>query len=92
MKFEWDPEKDAYNFRKHGIQFSIAARVFFDPQRIELFDGREDYGEDRWVTIGYAVNALLYLVYTVRSEEAIRIISARKANEQERKKYLQANS
>jgi hypothetical protein len=92
MEFEWDPDKDAHNSRKHGIQFSIAARVFLDPHRIEFFDGREDYGEDRWATIGYAVNALLYLVYTVRSEEAIRIISARKANEQERKKYLQANS
>jgi hypothetical protein len=92
MEFEWDPDKDALNSRKHGIQFSIAARVFFDPHRIEFFDGREDYGEDRWVTIGYAVNSLLYLVYTIRSEEAIRIISARKANEQERKKYLQANS
>jgi uncharacterized protein len=91
MDFEWDADKAAQNLRKHGVQFSVAARVLFDPCRIEVYDGRADYGEDRWATIGSADPALLYVVYTVRNEEAIRLISARKANEQERKQYRQAN-
>lgn len=91
MDFEWDADKEALNLRKHGVRFSVAARVLLDPYRIEAYDGREDYGEDRWATIGYADPALLYVVYTVRHDETIRLISARKANEQERKQYRQAH-
>lgn len=91
MDFEWDAEKAAQNLRKHGVKFNVATRAFFDPNRIEVYDGREDYGEDRWATIGYADPALLYVVYTVRTGETIRLISARKANEQERKQYRQAH-
>ncbi len=91
MEFEWDADKAALNLRKHGVQFSIAARAFFDPNRLGVYDGREDYGEDRWVIIGYAAHALLCVVYTVRYEDTIRLISARKANEKERKQYRQAN-
>lgn len=91
MNFEWDADKAAQNLRKHGVQFNVAARAFFDPNRIEVYDGREDYGEDRWATIGYADPALLYVVYTVRTGETIRLISARKANADERKQYRQAH-
>jgi uncharacterized DUF497 family protein len=91
MKLEWDADKEALNLRKHGVRFSVAARVLLDPCRIEVYDERWDYGEDRWATIGYADHALLYVVYTVRHEETIRLISARKANEQERKQYHQAH-
>ncbi|MCW8175585.1 BrnT family toxin [Verminephrobacter aporrectodeae] len=92
MKLEWDAAKAESNKAKHGVRFNVAARVFLDPGRIEAHDGREDYGEDLWATIGYADPALLYVVYTVRDEEIIRLISARKANENERKEYRQANS
>ena len=44
--------KAATNERKHGISFAWAARVFFDEHRIERHDGRDDYGEDRFVTVG----------------------------------------
>ena len=90
LQFEWDADKEAQNLRKHGVRFRVAARVMLDPYRIEIYDGREDYGEDRWATIGYVDPVLLYVVYTVRDEETIRLISARKANEQERKQYRQA--
>ncbi|MHB1280999.1 MAG: BrnT family toxin [Acidithiobacillus sp.] len=60
--------------------------------RIEAYDAREDYGEDRWATIGLAYSAVLYVVYTVRHEETIRLISARKANADERKQYREANA
>lgn len=80
MQFEWDPAKARSNLRKHRVSFDEAARVFLDPNRIETFDGRESYGEDRWKTVGVVEPALLAVVYTVRSEddEIIRLISARK--------------
>lgn len=65
---------------------------FYDSGRIEAYDGCEDYGEDRWATIGLACSAVLYVVYTVRHKETIRLISARKANAEERKQYREANS
>jgi uncharacterized DUF497 family protein len=63
--------------------------VFLDPDRIEIYDDREDYGENRWITIGAVESALLVVVYTVRDvgSEMIRLISARRANAQERKAY-----
>ena len=42
MDFEWNADKAAQNLRKHGVQFSGAARALFDPYRIEVYDGRED--------------------------------------------------
>ncbi|WP_422330412.1 BrnT family toxin [Thiothrix eikelboomii] len=93
MQFEWHEAKDTSNQRKHGISFELASLVFFDPLRIEYYDGRETYGEDRWITIGLVHPAMLYVVYTLRGEndENIRLISARKANENERRSYYQAN-
>ena len=87
--FECDAAKARQNQIQHGIKFELAAQVFFDPYRIEIYDGREDYGEDRWATIGYAGLALLFVVYTVRDGETIRLISARKANARERQQYHQ---
>lgn len=91
MELEWDADKAARNLKKHGVTFEDAAIVFHDTQRLEVYDNREDYSEARWATIGYAAPSLLFVVYTIRHEDTIRIISARKANEQERKKYRQAN-
>ena len=67
--------------------------MFLDPNRIEVFDGREAYGEDRWKSVGLVEPALLAVVYTLRGSrsdsenEIIRIISARKADIYERKSY-----
>lgn len=91
MDFDWDEFKANRNKARHGVSFDIAARVFLDPFRIETHDNRENYGEDRWVTIGVVVQIVLYVVYTVRDGDTIRLISARKANEKERKQYHQAH-
>ena len=91
MEFEWDITKEALNLRKHGVSFEDATLVFYDHGRIETYDGRGDYSEDRWVTIGLAFSAVLYVVYTVRDEETVRVISARKANANERNQYRKAN-
>ena len=90
MEFEWDEDNTEANLRKHGVAFEDAARVFLDPNRIETFDGREDYGEDRWRTVGLVDPALLAVVYTVRGEdpEITRLISARKADSHEQAEYF----
>lgn len=89
MEFEWDPDKAQTNLCKHHVSFEDAARVFLDPNRIETFDGREAYGEDRWKTVGMVEPALLAVVYTVRGNDGniIRLISARKADAYERTQY-----
>ena len=94
MDFEWDSGKADANLRKHGISFEDATRVFLDPQRIETFDDREDYGEDRWKTVGLVAPALLAVVYTVRGKDGylIRLISARKADAYERAQYREVQA
>ena len=52
MLFEYDEDKNQSNIRKHGISFRNAARVFFDYDRIELYDEENSLDEDRYDTIG----------------------------------------
>ena len=89
MRVSWDRNKNSSNQRKHRVSFEVAARVFLDPRRIEIYDDREDDGEDRWITIGAVEAAVLVVVYTVRDEggEVIRLISARRVNAQEKRAY-----
>ncbi|WP_369210837.1 BrnT family toxin [Xylella fastidiosa] len=65
MELEWDTDKATLNLQKHGVSFEDAALIFYDQGRIETYDERENYSEDRWATIGRAYSALLYAVYTV---------------------------
>jgi uncharacterized DUF497 family protein len=91
MKLEWDDDKAALNLKKHDIDFEDAQFVFHDVGRIERYDGREDYGEDRWITVGFVYSHLLAVAYTIRDEETLRLISARKADTHEQNDYRQAN-
>ena len=89
--FEWDDKKAAINHRKHGVRFEEAARAFDDPFAISVQD-RIGNGEQRWQTMGMTDGYLLLLVaHTVRSEnegiETVRIISARRADRKERRRY-----
>ena len=86
--FEWDDEKEKINIAKHGIDFATAARVFADENRIEFFDAAHSDEEDRYITIGMIGNVayIVMVVFTDR-DEAIRLISARKATKQERRMY-----
>ena len=52
MVFEYDEEKNRKNLQKHGISFKNAARVFFDYDRIELYDVEHSGEEERYNTIG----------------------------------------
>ena len=85
--FEWDNEKNASNIRKHGVSFEDATRVFYDEFSYMAYDDR-DYGEDRFQIIGMAYEKILFIVYTERNENTIRIISARRADREESEAYI----
>ncbi len=94
MNFEWDPDKDAWNYVKHGIRFETAAMVFDDPYHVSQLDRVVD-GEERWRTMGLIGGLVIVIVaHTYREqngEETVRIISARKATKRERKHYEERN-
>ena len=90
MRFEWDSTKSRINQKKHsGLDFETAARVFDDPNLL-LRQDRIVEGEQRWHAIGAVSKALLQVAHTSREddisgEEIIRIITAREANQRERR-------
>ena len=86
MEFEWDERKAAANFKKHGLPFLYATRVFLDVSRIEWLDDRREYNEVRLLTIGVIDGREISVVYTWRGEN-IRLISARKADQDEIEAY-----
>lgn len=88
MRFEWDENKNRINIRKHGIDFADAADIFNHPV-LTLADDREDYGEERWVALGWIKAIVGVVVYVERDEDVIRIISARKATKSEVRRYEQ---
>jgi uncharacterized DUF497 family protein len=95
MRLEWDERKNRLNQKKHGIAFSLAARVFADECRILEKDRiDEETGEQRWHAIGRVGSAAIYIVVHVYrggkdGEEIIRIVSARDANQRESRRYFQ---
>ncbi len=91
MPFEWDDRKAALNVAKHGVPFEYAARIFLDPRRMDSQDTRRDYSEERRLTLGEIEGRLFAVTYTPRGV-VIRLISARKANERERRKYEKLSS
>ena len=86
MDFEWDEAKAETNYRVHGVDFEEASRVFDDPCRLEWFDDRRDYGEDRFLALGQVHGRIVLVAYTMR-EETIRLIHARVANTRQRETY-----
>lgn len=85
MRYQWDRDKALSNLNKHGIDFADAISIFSDELAITIFEDR--YEEERFITIGRDIlGRILIVVYTSRDDE-IRIISARKANKNERRQY-----
>ena len=88
MLFEWDDDKDRINQQKHEMPLRAGIPVFDDINAIEFEDDRVDYGEERYILIGFDNRTkLLYVVYTMRGEGVTRLISVRKATKTERKLY-----
>ena len=86
MDFEWGKEKAEENVIKHGVSFKKATGVFLDNKRLVITDNRFTYGEERFITIGMIDKRIHVVVYTHKTDK-IRIISARKANRREQKRY-----
>ncbi|MDM8541832.1 BrnT family toxin [Desulfococcaceae bacterium HSG7] len=85
MKYEWDDSKRKANIAKHGVDF-LSAEEFDWSTAIEVIDDRSNYGEDRWITLGFIGNRLHIMIYTDRID-TIRIIRLRKADKRERGYY-----
>ncbi len=86
MRADWDPEKAKANLEKHGVRFSDAELVLYDPYAVTIEDAAAQ-GEKRQISIGLdAVGRILVVVYTDRGEN-VRLISARPAMRRERRQY-----
>ena len=91
IKFEWDSVKDASNLAKHGISFAEATEVFGDHLAKTLPDPDHSADERRELIVGHNHKGkLLFVSFTERFEDTIRIISARAATRKERKDYEQS--
>jgi uncharacterized protein len=88
VEFVWDTSKNESNIQKHGIDFTDAPRVFDGPMLVAR-DDREEYGEDRWIGIGFLDARVVVLVFVESEENTIRIISIRKALRHERDRFAQ---
>ncbi len=86
MEVEWNPAKAASNLQKHGIHFSDAEAVLFDPNAIS-FEDESAEREQRFVAVGLDhLGCVLVVIYTYRDNN-IRLISARPATRRERHSY-----
>ena len=83
--FEWDDEKAVSNFKKHGIRFETASKVFADDNKLIRYD-EEHPKEDRYDILG-KVGEVLFVVCTFKKGNIIHIISARRATEPEKVRY-----
>jgi uncharacterized protein len=88
--FEWDDDKAARNFVRHGVSFERARLAFADPCGVGEVDDREDYGEERFTLVGMVEGTLIFVAYTERGQR-VRIISARRATKYEQDDYFQEN-
>lgn len=88
-KFAWDEAKNRANLRKHGFDFAEAEELFRGSLLIRP-DTREDYGEERWLGIGMIRSRCAFVAFVEPSPGSIRIISLRRANDEERKEYEKA--
>lgn len=89
IKFEWDSAKAATNVRKHKVSFEEAKSVFYDEFAIQFFDEDNSGLEDRFLMLGMSNESRTLLVSHCERDQGntIRIISARKATNNERKFY-----
>ena len=89
LEFNWNRDKAAQNFQKHGVSFEEASTAFGDPLSITVHD--PDHSDDgtRFVLVGQTFSGKLLVVVHSELEEGIRLISARVATRAERRAYEQ---
>lgn len=89
IKFEWDPAKARSNLKKHGVSFEEAKSVFYDDMAIQFYN-ETPADEERFIMLGMSsLSRVLVVVHCERgkSNEILRIISARKATKTEQSYY-----
>jgi uncharacterized DUF497 family protein len=89
MELEWDEVKRQWTLDTRGLDFADVVYFEFDTADT-IADQRLDYGEVRQVSTGYLHGRLCVLCWTKRDPDSIRVISLRKANDREQKKYADA--
>ena len=89
MKTTWDSRKNAANQRKHGVSFEEVSVLFESDEHLVLFDEGHSEEEERFISIGLIQRGVVVVVWTERSAQEIRIISARLATTGERSLFEQ---
>ena len=89
MSFDWNERKNRVNIRDHGIRFEDAQRIFDGPVLTEI-DERYDYDEMREISLGLLDGVVVLMVVHTDRNDVTRLISARKATPQERRRYEKA--
>jgi uncharacterized DUF497 family protein len=87
VEFEWDEEKAALNYKKHGVGFDEAATVFDDLFNIDFYDPKHSIEEHRFLIVGESNLQRLLIVSFAERDDKIRIISARELTPKERRNY-----
>jgi uncharacterized DUF497 family protein len=90
MDIDFDPDKNARNVRERHLPFHQARGFDFDSALIAV-DDRRDYGETRYVALGF-LGYRLHVLCFVETETGIRVISFRKANDREVQRYASAKT
>jgi len=88
VRVEFDPAKDAVNQAKHGLSLSLAEELDWDAALVWV-DDRYEYGELRMIALAPKTQALYYVAFVERGE-ARRIVSLRRANRREVKRYVES--
>ena len=83
--FEWDEEKRRENLEKHGVDFLYAALIFEGPV-LTREDGRRDYREPRYASLGLVDGVAYVVIHTPRGDNT-RIISAWKGGRRDHERY-----
>ena len=87
MDYEFDPGKDEANLDKHGLSLADVGSFEWETA-VVVEDMRKQYAEARFEATGYIGDRLHVVIYCVRTD-AVRVISLRKANKREEKRYAE---
>ncbi|OUC16105.1 MAG: hypothetical protein B0A82_03310 [Alkalinema sp. CACIAM 70d] len=87
MQYVWDARKRQFNLVKHGLDFADAEIVFEGPT-FTYEDDRYNYGEQRWITLGFLKGVLVAIAHTETPSE-IRIISMRRGTKYEQSIFFE---
>lgn len=90
VRFEWDPAKERRNIARHGVNFREAKELFTSKADfLEIYDAEHSDVEERFIAIGPIRRGLVLVVFTERSEDTVRIISASLGEQDRRALYIE---